>query len=75
MNLTLLTKNILLNITNELKEEENIKIIKNDILNPLIKHILNEIYPYIFKICIIILIILLFLIVTIFLNLKIIYKH
>ena len=74
MNLTLLTRQILLNIIDELKEEKNVKIIKNDILNQLIKNIIHELYPYILKVFIIILIILLFLIITIFHNLRIIYR-
>ena len=74
MNLTLLTKKILMNITDELKEEENMIIIKNEILNPLIKHIINELYPYVLKLLIMIIIILIFLIITIFLNLKVIYR-
>ena len=41
MNLTLLTKKVLTNITKELQEEENMMIIKNEILNLLIKHIIN----------------------------------
>ena len=53
MNLTLLTRQILLNIIDELKEETNVKIIKNDILNPLIKNIIHELYPYILKVFII----------------------
>ena len=74
MNLTLLTKRVLTNIKDELKEKENMMIIKNELLNPLIKHIINELYPYFLKLLIIIIIILIFLIITIFLNLKVIYR-
>ena len=75
MNLTLLTKKVLTSISSELKEEENLEIIKKDILNPLIKHIFDEIYPYFFKILIIFIFVLIFLVITIFLNLKFIYLN
>ena len=74
MNLSTITKNILLNIRDEIENEENMDIIKKDILKPLIKHIIDELYPYLLKMMIIIIIILFFLFITIFLNLKVIYK-
>jgi len=74
MNLSTITKNILLNIREEIENEENMDIIKKDILKPLIKHIIDELYPYLLKMMIIIIIILFFLFITIFLNLKVIYK-
>ena len=73
MNLSTITKNILLNFKEELEKEGNMEIVKNDILKPLIKHIIDELYPYFLRMLIIIIIILLFLIITIFLNLKVIY--
>tara|TARA_B100001093_G_C26121922_1_gene715326 strand:+ start:193 stop:420 length:228 start_codon:yes stop_codon:yes gene_type:complete len=74
MNLSTITKNILLNIREEIENEENMDIIKKDILKPLIKHIIDELYPYLLKMMIIIIVILFFLFITIFLNLKVIYK-
>ena len=74
MNLTLLTNKLLINIIDELKKDGNIKIIKEDILNPVVKEIITELYPYIFRVFMIVLIILLFLIITVFLNLRIIYR-
>ena len=50
MNLSTITKNILLNIREEIENEENMDIIKKDILKPLIKHIIDELYPYLLKI-------------------------
>ena len=75
MNLSTITKNILLNIREEIENEENMDIIKKDILKPLIKHIIDELYPYLLKMMIIIIVILFFLFITIFLNLKVIYKN
>ena len=75
MNLSIITKNIISNLKEEIEKEDNIKLIKDDILKPLIKHIMDELYPYFLKTIIIIIVILLFLIITIFLNLKVIYKN
>ena len=74
MNLSTITKNILLNFKEELEKEGNMEIVKNDILKPLIKHIIDELYPYFIRMMAIIIIILLFLIITIFLNLRVIYR-
>ena len=74
MNLSTITKNILLNFKEELEKEGNMEIIKNNILKPLIKHIIDELYPYFIRMMAIIIIILLFSIITIFLNLKVIYR-
>ena len=74
MNLSIITKNIISNLKEEIEKEDNIELIKDDILKPLIKHIMDELYPYFLK-TIIIIVILLFLIITIFLNLKVIYKN
>ena len=74
MNLSILTKKILLNLRDEIEKDDNITMIKKDILKPLITHIIDELYPYFLKMLFIIIIILLFLIITIFLNLKVIYR-
>ena len=74
MNLSILTKKILLNLRDEIEKDDNITMIKKHILKPLIKHIIDELYPYFLKMLFIIIIILLFLIITIFLNLKVIYR-
>tara|TARA_Y100000996_G_scaffold266545_1_gene209737 strand:- start:284 stop:508 length:225 start_codon:yes stop_codon:yes gene_type:complete len=74
MDLSTITKNILSNLKDELEKKENIDLLKTDILRPLIKHIIDELYPYFLKMIFIIVIVLLFLIITIFLNLKVIYK-
>ena len=74
MNLSTITKSILNNLKDEIEKEDNINIVKSDILKPLIKHIIDELYPYFLRMLIIIIIILLFLIITIFLNLRVIYR-
>jgi hypothetical protein len=74
MNLSTITTSILNNVKLELEKEENVKLIKEDLLKPMIQHTMDELYPYFLKCMVVIMIILLFLIVTVFLNLKIILK-
>ena len=75
MNLSTITHNVVLNLKKEMEKEENITIIKTDILKPIIKYTIDEIYPYFIKCIVIISCILLFLVVMIFLNLKIMLKY
>ena len=75
MNLSTITSNILQNFKNELEKEENIVLIKQDLLRPIIKYTLDELYPYLFKCIILITAILLFLFIAIFLNIKIMLKY
>ncbi len=75
MDLSTITRSVLYDIKEELKTVDNINIIKKDILKPLIHIVIEELYPYIFRIILIFILILLFLFVTIFLNLRIIYQN
>ena len=75
MNLSTITQNILQNFKKEIEKEENIIIVKRDLLRPIIKYTIDEIYPYIFKCIILITCILLFLMIIIFLNLKVMLKY
>jgi hypothetical protein len=74
MDLSTITNTILQNFKKEIEKEDNILLIKKDLLRPIIKYTIDEIYPYFFKCIIGIIAVLLFLIVLIFLNLKIILK-
>ena len=75
MNLSTITNSLLQNFKKELEKEENIILIKQDLLRPIIKYTMDELYPYFFKGIILITEILLFLIIVIFLNLKIMLKY
>ncbi len=75
MDLSVITKKILSEISDEIKKEDNMNIIKYDILDPIIRHIIDELYPYFIKISIGAIIILVFIIITLFLNLRIIYRN
>jgi len=48
--------------------------IKHEILNPLIEHIIQELYPYFLKIIVVIIILFILIIFIIVLNLRIIYN-
>jgi hypothetical protein len=75
MRLSEIIKKIIIELSNEIKKEENMKLIKSDILNPIIKEIIDELYPYFIKCLIGIIVILFFLILTIILNLRVILKN
>ncbi len=74
MDLSSITKKILNEISYELKKDDNMDIIKNDILNPLIKNIINELYPYFLKLSTIIIVVFIFILITLFLNLRIVFS-
>ena len=61
MDLSTITRSVLYDIKEEIKIEENINIIKKDILKPIIHIVIEELYPYIFRIILIFILILLFL--------------
>ena len=74
MDLSSITKKVLSQISEEIKKDDNMDFIKSDILDPIIRHVISEIYPYFIKITIGAIIILIFLLITLFLNLTIIYR-
>ena len=74
MDLSFIVKKFVKEVSEELKEKENIDILKNEILNPIIRQIISELYPYFIKLIIVIILIFVFLITTVLLNIKIILK-
>tara|TARA_B100000035_G_C21002186_1_gene555508 strand:+ start:762 stop:989 length:228 start_codon:yes stop_codon:yes gene_type:complete len=75
MDLSFFINKTIQEIRMEINKEKNMKIIKEDILNPCIEHVIKELYPYFVKGFIIIIILFIFLICIFMLNLKIIYKN
>ena len=65
---------ILINLSEEVKKEENRKIIKQDILEPIIYEIIYSFYPYLLSFIIIIFITFFLIIAILFESLRIIYK-
>ena len=74
MTFEILINNSLKDITNEIKKDKNMNYIKYELLNPLIEHVVKELYPYFLKIIIVIVILFILIIFIIVLNLRIIYK-
>tara|TARA_B100001057_G_scaffold491630_1_gene582302 strand:+ start:330 stop:554 length:225 start_codon:yes stop_codon:yes gene_type:complete len=73
MTFDILVKNIIKDINTEIKKENNSNYIKYEILNPLVEHIVQQLYPYFFKMIIIVIIFFILIIFIIILNLRIIY--
>ncbi len=69
----IITNKLLETLKKEINNEENSKILKKDIIKPLIENILTEIYPYILFIGSISLILFICIISIFILNIKIYY--
>ena len=74
MSFEILIKNCIKDLNNEIKKEENTKYIKYEILNPLVEHIVQQLYPYFLKMIIIVIIFFVLIIFIIIVNLRIIYN-
>ena len=74
MTFEVLINNSIKDVTTEIKKEKNMNYIKYELLNPLIEHIVKELYPYFLKIIIVIVVLFILIIFIIVLNLRIIYK-
>ena len=74
MSFEILINNSIKDVTHEIKKDKNINYIKYELLNPLIGHIIQELYPYFLKIIIVIIILFILVIFIIVLNLRIIYN-
>ena len=75
MDLSKLIRKSLLEVSDEFKKEENLDIIKNDLLNPVIEHVIEKIYPYFIKLTIGLILLFLSLLVIIILNIRFIFKN
>ncbi len=75
MDLSKLIRKSLLEVSGEFKKEENLDIIKNDLLNPVIEHVIEKIYPYFIKLTIGLILLFLSLLVIIILNIRFIFKN
>ena len=61
-------------ITDELKKEKNMEILKTDIIRPIVNEAFNHIYPYLLGTIIIIIVLLLSIFSVLFLNVRLIIK-
>ena len=73
MTFDILINNIIKDVNTEIKKDKNMNYIKYELLNPLIEHIVQQLYPYFFKMIIIVVIFFILIIFIIILNLRIIY--
>jgi|TARA_B100002051_G_C16737065_1_gene641879 hypothetical protein len=73
MDLNKIMKLILEELSLQVKNEHNFKILKKDILNPIIEDVINELYPYFMKVTVIFITLFILLIIIIFLNIRVIY--
>ena len=74
MSLNSIIEKILISVREEIKNEKNMDLIKNDIIKPIVERIIDNIYPYFIGSCVIIILILLIIFSILILNLKIYYK-
>jgi len=74
MNFNFIIKKSFYNICKEVKKEENMDLIKSDVLNPIIEHVIMQLYPYFIKFIIGFSLLLVLVVILIVLNLRIIYK-
>jgi hypothetical protein len=70
MDLSKLIKKGLYEVSTEFKKEENLELIKNDLLNPVIEHVIEKLYPYFVKLTIGLILLFLLLLVIMILNVK-----
>jgi len=65
---------LLLSVKDEIKKDENMSIITIDIIQPIVKEIVNTLYPYFVIGCISFLILLLVILIILFINIRIYYS-
>jgi hypothetical protein len=73
MSFETITKKILDSVKKEIKREEHIDTINNDIIKPIVDKVLEQLYPYFFGFSMIIVFIVVSVFVILCLNLKICY--
>jgi len=74
MDFNFIIKKSVQDICDEVKKEENMDLIKSDVLNPIIEHVIMQLYPYFFKFIVGFSLLLVLVVILIVLNLRIIYK-
>ena len=75
MSLEIITDKLIQSIKEKINEDKYSSIISNDIIKPIVKKIIIELYPYIIICSCIVIFIILSILIIIFLNLKIYLKN
>ena len=74
MDLNIIIKKTVQDICREIKKDENMNLIKDEVLNPVIEHVIYQLSPYFLKFFVISGLLIIMIVVLIILNLRIIYK-
>jgi hypothetical protein len=74
MDFNFIIKKSVQDICDEVKKDENMDLLKNDILNPIVEHVILQMYPYILKFILGFALLIILIVFLIILNLRIIYK-
>lgn len=75
MNLSDILYNFIEETSEEIKKEKNMEILRTKVINPVIKEIIVELYPYIVKLVVSSVFFIIILLITIVLNIKVILKN
>lgn len=75
MNLSDILYNFIEETGTEIKKEKNMDLLRKKIINPVIKEIIDELYPYIVKLVVSSVFFIVILLITIVLNIKVILKN
>ena len=65
---------LLISVRDELKNEENLELLKQDILQPIVEQVFYVMYPYFIGISIVVIFIIMMIFIILFLNIKICYS-
>ena len=74
MDFNFIIKKSVQDICSEVKKDENMELIKQDVLNPIVEHVIIQMYPYILKLVIGFSLLFILIVFLVILNLRIIYK-
>jgi len=74
MSFNQIVNKLLKNAKEELKDEENLKIFKDDIIHPIVEQIFYVMYPYFIGVSLVVIFIIMLIFIILFLNIKICYS-
>lgn len=75
MNLSDILYNFIQETGEEIKKEKNMDLLRSKVINPVVKEIIDELYPYIVKLVVCSVFFIIILLITIVLNIKVILKN
>ncbi len=75
MNLSDILYNFIEETGEEIKKEKNMNLLRSKVINPVVKEIIDELYPYIVKLVVSSVFFIIILLITIVLNIKVILKN